>query len=61
MEAGQLENKPLLMASKRLYRAPKDKGYPNAYEDPKGSHNSVRRREKLSDELRALKHTKPTL
>ncbi|WP_433772206.1 alpha/beta hydrolase [Bacillus wiedmannii] len=59
--AGELENEPLLTANRRLYRALKDKGYQITYEEFQGGHDSVWWREKLSDGLRALKHTKTTL
>lgn len=59
--ARQLENKPLLTANKRLYRASKDKGHRITYEYFQDGRGSVRRREKLFDGLRALKHTKTTL
>ncbi|MGH0594786.1 alpha/beta hydrolase [Bacillus pretiosus] len=59
--AGELENKPLLTANRRLYKALKEKGYQITYEEFKGGHDGVWWREKLFDGLKALKHTKTTL
>lgn len=59
--AGELENKPLLTANRRLYKALKEKGYQITYEEFQGGHDGVWWREKLFDGLKALKHTKTTL
>ncbi|WP_142953884.1 DnaJ family domain-containing protein [Bacillus cereus] len=59
--AGELENKPLLTANKRLYKALKEKEYQITYEEFQGGHDGVWWREKLFDGLIALKHTKTTL
>ncbi|MED3126645.1 alpha/beta hydrolase [Bacillus wiedmannii] len=59
--AGELENKPLLTANRRLYKALKGKGYPNTYEEFQGAHDGVWWREKLFDGLKALKLKKTTL
>ncbi|SCA99647.1 Uncharacterized protein BWINRA5_03064 [Bacillus mycoides] len=59
--AGELENKPLLTANRRLYKALKEKGYQNTYEEFQGGHDDVWWREKLFDGLKALKYTKTTL
>ncbi|MGE6591076.1 alpha/beta hydrolase [Bacillus mycoides] len=59
--AGDLENKPLLTANRRLYKALKEKGYQITYEEFQGGHDGVWWREKLFDGLKALKHTKTTL
>ncbi|HDR4724454.1 alpha/beta hydrolase-fold protein [Bacillus cereus] len=61
MAVGELENKPLLTANRRLYKALKEKGYPNTYEEFQGGHDGIWWREKLFDGLKALKHTKTTL
>ncbi|MED3076422.1 alpha/beta hydrolase [Bacillus wiedmannii] len=59
--AGELENKPLLTANRRLYKALKGKGYQITYEEFQGGHDGVWWREKLFDGLKALKLTKTTL
>ncbi|MFK4319685.1 enterochelin esterase-like enzyme [Bacillus sp. RC145] len=59
--AGELENKPLLTANRRLYKALKEKGYQITYEEFQGGHDGVWWREKLFDGLKALKYTKTTL
>ncbi|MGH1256286.1 MULTISPECIES: alpha/beta hydrolase [Bacillus] len=62
--AGEIENKPLLTANKRLYKALKEKGYQRyqiTYEEFQGGHDSVWWREKLFDGLKALKSTKTLL
>ncbi|QWU45343.1 alpha/beta hydrolase-fold protein [Bacillus sp. NP247] len=61
LAAGQLENKPLLTANKRLYRTLKDKGYQITYEEFQGGHDSLWWRGKLFDGLKALKQTESTL
>lgn len=53
--AGELENKPLLTANRRLYKALKGKGYRITYEEFQGGHDGVWWREKLFDGLKALK------
>ncbi|WP_142343594.1 alpha/beta hydrolase [Bacillus wiedmannii] len=59
--AGELENKPLLTANRRLYKALKEKGYQITYEEFQGGHDGVWWREKLFDGLKTLKLTKTTL
>ncbi len=59
--AGELENKPLLTANRRLYKALKGKEYQITYEEFQGGHNGVWWREKLFDGLKALKLKKTTL
>ncbi|MBY7120754.1 esterase family protein [Bacillus sp. 16GRE42] len=59
--AGELENKPLLTANRRLYKALKGKGYQITYEEFQCGHDGVWWREKLFDGLKALKLTKTTL
>ncbi|MFJ8220636.1 alpha/beta hydrolase [Bacillus cereus] len=59
--AGELENKPLLTANRRLYKALKEKEYQITYEEFQGGHDGVWWREKLFDGLKALKLTKTTL
>ena len=59
--AGELENKPLLTANRRLYRALKEKEYPITYDEFQGGHDDIWWREKLFDGLKALKLTKNTL
>ncbi|KKZ93109.1 hypothetical protein B4147_2345 [Bacillus wiedmannii] len=59
--AGELENKPLLTADRRLYKALKGKGYRITYEEFQGGHDGVWWREKLFDGLKALKLKKTTL
>ncbi|MGG1610417.1 alpha/beta hydrolase [Bacillus wiedmannii] len=59
--AGELENKPLLTANRRLYKALKGKGYQITYEEFQGGHDGVWWREKLFDGLKALKLKKTTL
>ncbi|MCU5463099.1 alpha/beta hydrolase [Bacillus cereus] len=59
--AGELENKPLLTANRRLYNALKEKEYQITYEEFQGGHDGVWWREKLFDGLKALKLTKTTL
>ncbi|QWI16991.1 enterochelin esterase [Bacillus wiedmannii] len=59
--AGELENKPLLTANRRLYKALKGKGYRITYEEFQGGHDGVWWREKLFDGLKALKLKKTTL
>lgn len=51
--AGELENKPLLTANRRLYKALKEKGYQITYEEFQGGHDGVWWREKLFDGLKA--------
>lgn len=59
--AGELENKPLLTANRRLYKALKEKGHQIIYEEFQGGHDGVWWREKLFDGLKALKPTKTLL
>ncbi|EMY5505466.1 alpha/beta hydrolase-fold protein [Bacillus sp. FSL L8-0642] len=59
--AGELENKPLLTANRRLYKVLKEKGYQITYEEFRGGHDGVWWREKLFDGLKALKLKKTTL
>lgn len=59
--AGELENKPLLTANRRLYKVLKGKGYQITYEEFQGGHDGVWWREKLFDGLKALKLKKTTL
>lgn len=61
MAVGELENKPLLTANRRLYKAFKEKEHKTTYEEFQVGHDSLWWREKLSDGLRALKLTKTTL
>lgn len=53
--AGALENKPLLTANRRLYKALKEKEHQITYEEFQGGHDSVWWREKLFNGLKALK------
>ncbi|PEL48325.1 alpha/beta hydrolase [Bacillus toyonensis] len=59
--AGELENKPLLTANRRLYKTLKEKGYQITYEEFQGGHDGVWWGEKLFDGLKALKPTKTLL
>ncbi|MCU4966355.1 alpha/beta hydrolase [Bacillus toyonensis] len=59
--AGELENKPLLTANRRLYKALKEKGHQIIYEEFQGGHDGVWWREKLFDGLKALKPAKTLL
>jgi len=59
--AGEIENKPLLTANRRLYKTLKEKEYQITYEEFQGGHDSVWWREKLFDGLKALKSTKTLL
>lgn len=59
--AGELENKPLLTANRRLYKALKGKGYQITYEEFQGGHDGMWWRKKLFDGLKALKLKKTTL
>ncbi|PEN45880.1 enterochelin esterase [Bacillus wiedmannii] len=61
MAVGELENKPLLTANRRLYKALKEIEYQITYEEFQGGHDSVWWREKLFDGLNALEITKTTL
>ena len=59
LAAGELENKPLLTANRRLYKAlKKEKEYQITCEEFQGGHDGVWWREKLFDGLKALKRTK---
>lgn len=58
---GELENKPLLTANKRLYKVLKEKEYQTTYEEFQGGHDGIWWREKLFNGLIALKLTKTTL
>ncbi|HDR6312458.1 TPA: esterase family protein [Bacillus cereus] len=59
--AGELENKPLLTANRRLYKALKEKEYQITYEEFQGGHDGIWWREKLFDGLRALNFKKNTI
>lgn len=59
--AGDLENKPLLTANRRLYKASKEKECQITYEEFQGGHDGIWWREKLFDGLKALKLTKRIL
>ncbi|ENB9401312.1 alpha/beta hydrolase-fold protein [Bacillus sp. CD3-5] len=61
LAAGELENKPLLTANRRLYKALKEKEYQITCEEFQGGHDGVWWREKLFDGLKALKRTKTLL
>ncbi|WP_144611521.1 esterase family protein [Bacillus cereus] len=59
--AGELENKPLLTANRRLYKASKEKEYQITYEEFQGGHDGIWWREKLFDGLKVLIFTKNTI